>query len=77
MNRKGNGYDNAPIKSVWGTLKNELIYHRDYQTRKEVIRDITEYIEIFYNKQRTQKKLGYLSPAVYERKYYENIMVAQ
>ncbi len=76
MSRKGNCYDNAPIESFWGTLKNELVYHRNYRTRKEAISDITEYIEIFYNRQRTQKKLGYLSPAAYERKYYENMIAA-
>ncbi len=27
MSRKGNCYDNAPMESFWGTLKNELVYH--------------------------------------------------
>ena len=76
MSRKGNCYDNAPIESFWGTLKNELVYHRDYQTRKEAIRDITEYIKIFYNRQKIQKRLGYLSPAAYEKKYYEKMLAA-
>ena len=35
------------------------------------MREITEYIEIFYNRQRRQKQLGYLAPAVFERQYYE------
>ncbi len=30
MSRRGNCYDNAPIESFLGTLKNELVYHRDY-----------------------------------------------
>ena len=76
MSRRGNCYDNAPVESFWGTLKNELVYHRDYQSRKEAIREITEYIEIFYNRQRIQKRLGYLSPAAYERKYYEKMLAA-
>jgi putative transposase len=76
MSRRGNCYDNAPIESFWGTLKNELVYHRDYQSRKEAIREITEYIEIFYNRQRIQKRLGYLSPVAYERKYYEKMLAA-
>jgi len=66
MSRRGNCYDNASIESFWGTLKNELIYHRDYQTRKEAIKDIMEYIEIFYNRRRIQKRWGYLSPVAYE-----------
>jgi len=44
MSRKGNCYDNAPIESFWGTLKNELIYQKKYATREEAIREITEYI---------------------------------
>jgi transposase InsO family protein len=46
----GNCYDNAPMESFWGTLKQELIHHRHYRTRQEAIQDITEYIEIFYNR---------------------------
>jgi putative transposase len=70
MSRKGNCYDNAPMESFWGILKNELIHHRRYKTRQEAIREIAEHIEIFYNRQRRQKRLGYLSPAAYERLYY-------
>jgi putative transposase len=70
MSRKGNCYDNAPMESFWGTLKNELVYHQRYATREQAIREITEYIEIFYNRQRRQKRLGYVSPAVYEQQFY-------
>ena len=71
MSGKGNCYDNAPMESFWGTLKNELVYHQRYATREQAIKEITEYIEIFYNRQRRQKRLGYLSPAAYAQKYYE------
>ena len=70
MSRKGNCYDNAPMESFWGTLKSELVHHRHYKTREEAIKDITEYIEVFYNRQRRQTRLGYLSPAAYERQFY-------
>ena len=43
---KGNGFDNAPMESFWGTLKQELVHHRRYKTRQEAIRDITEYLVI-------------------------------
>jgi len=76
MSRKGNCYDNAPMESFWGTLKNELIHHRRYKTREEAIREITEYIEVFYNRQRRQARLGYLSPAVYERQFYARQVAA-
>ena len=70
MSRRGDCYDNAPMESFWGTLKNELIHHSRYRTREQAIREITEHIEIFYNRQRRQARLGYLSPAVYERQFY-------
>ena len=73
MSGKGHCYDNAPMESFWGVLKNELVYHRHYKTRAEAKRDITEYIEIFYNRQRIQERLGYISPAAFEQKYYENL----
>jgi transposase InsO family protein len=63
MSRKGNCYDNAPVESFWGTLKNELVHHRRYQTRAEAAREIAEYIDLFDNRQRRQARLGYVSPA--------------
>jgi len=65
ISRKGNCYDNAPMESFWATMKNKLVHHRRYVTREEARRDITEYIEVFYNRQRRQRRLGYLSPVAY------------
>lgn len=65
MSRKGNCYDNAPIESFWGTLKTELVHHRRYQTRAEAMRASSEFIDLFYNRERRQARLGYLSPAAY------------
>jgi putative transposase len=76
MSRKGNCYDNAPMESFWGTLKQELVHHLRYRTRQEAIQDITEYIEIFYNRQRRQARLGFLSPVAYERKFYVGQLTA-
>jgi len=70
MSGKGNCFDNAPMESFWGMLKQELIYHCHFRTRQEAVQAITEYIEIFYNRQRLQAKLGFLSPATYTQKYY-------
>jgi hypothetical protein len=39
-------------------LKNEQTRHCRYATKKEAIQNITEYIEVFYNRQRRQAKLG-------------------
>ena len=76
MSRKGNCFDNAPMESFWGTLKQELIHHRRYRSRQEAIQDITEYIEIFYNRLRRQARLGFLSPAAYEQRFYAGLLVA-
>lgn len=70
MSRKGNCYDNAPIESFWGMLKSELVHHRRYKTRQEAMKEIAEHIEVFYNRERRQRRLGYLSPAAYEKQYY-------
>ena len=76
MSRKGNCWDNAPMESCWGSLKNELIYHRRFATRGEAKREITEYIEIFYNRIRKQARLGYLSPAAFMQLHYEKQIAA-
>ncbi len=76
MSGTGNCYDNAPMESFWGTLKQELVHHRHYGSRGEAVRDITEYIEIFYNRQRRQARLGFLSPAAFERRYYAEPVAA-
>ena len=76
MSGKGNCFDNAPMESFWGTLKQELVHHRHYTSRQEAIGDITEYIEIFYNRQRRQARLGFLSPATYGQRFYAGQLAA-
>ena len=76
MSGKGNCYDNAPMESFWGILKQELVYHSHYRTRQEAMAEIREYIEIFYNRERLQVGLGYLSPAAYIQKYYQGLLAA-
>lgn len=70
MSRKGNCFDNAPTESFWGTLKQELVYHRRFQSREEAKAAIQEYIEIFYNRMRRHSALGYVAPAIYAEKIY-------
>jgi transposase InsO family protein len=68
MSRRGNCYDNAPMESFWGSLKTELIHHRQFATRDEARAAITEWIEVFYNRQRLHSRLGYLAPAEFARR---------
>ncbi|EZB67767.1 transposase [Escherichia coli O157:H7 str. K1795] len=71
MSRKGNCYDNAPMESFWGTLKNESLSHYRFKSRDEAISVIREYIEIFYNRQRRHSRLGNISPAAFREKYHQ------
>lgn len=72
MSRKGNCWDNAPMESFWGSLKNELIHHKRYKTRKQAVNDITSYIEIFYNRVRRHTRLGNVSPAQFAKQFELN-----
>jgi putative transposase len=74
MSRKGDCWDNAPMESFWGTLKNELVHHRKYLTRQQAKKEIAEYIELFYNRQRKQARLGFLSTVAFTKKYFMNLM---
>jgi putative transposase len=67
MSGKGNCYDNAVAESFFHTLKTELVYFEDYQTREEARRSIFEYIEVFYNRERRHSALNYLSPVNFEQ----------
>jgi putative transposase len=70
MSRKGNCYDNAPVESFWGTLKEELVYHRRFRTRIGAQAAIQEYIEVFYNRTRRHSALGNLTPAAFAENYF-------
>lgn len=64
------------MDSCWGSLKTELVHHRRFVTRQQAKQEITEHIEIFYNRMRKQARLGYLSPAAFSQQYYANQMAA-
>jgi len=67
MSRSGNCYDNAYVESFFGTLKTELVHGERYRTRLEARLSIFEYVEVFYNRQRSHSALGYRSPEQYEK----------
>ena len=67
MSRKGNCYDNAVMESFFHTLKTELVGFENFQTRDEAKMKIFDYIEIFYNRQRSHSSIGYLTPEEFER----------
>jgi putative transposase len=67
MSRKGNCYDNAAMESFWSTLKMEMVYRRVFLTRSQARNEIFDYIETFYNRQRSHSALNYQSPFDFER----------
>ena len=69
MSRKGNCWDNACVESFFGSLKNEWIRGKIYESFEDGKKDIFNYIEMFYNRKRRHKTLGYVSPVVYEEMY--------
>ena len=68
MSRKADCWDNAPSESFFSTLKQELIYRRDFRTRAEAQTAVFEYLWAYYNPQRRHSTLGFLSPIAYEER---------
>jgi transposase InsO family protein len=60
-------WDNAPAESFFATLKKELVYLEDLETRGRARAAIFEFIEMFYNRVRLHSTLGYMSPEEFEK----------
>ena len=71
MSRKGDCWDNAVVESFFGSLKQERVHWRHYQTRYEAQQDVLNYISMFYNSYRMHSYLGYRSPDQYENEMNE------
>ena len=72
LSRKGNCLDNAVIESFNGTMKCEWFYPRFGKGRwnltfEQAAKMVKEYVR-YYNEERIQKKLGYLTPVQYREK---------
>lgn len=63
MSRKGNCYDNGPMESFFGKMKNEMFYghEKEFHSLKELQKAMEEYIN-YYNKERIQVKLKGQTP---------------
>lgn len=68
MSRKGNCWDNACMENFFGHLKSETFKQdrKKSYTFDEMNRLVEKYID-WYNNDRIQKKLGYLSPVDYRK----------
>ena len=62
----GDAYDNAAMEAFWASLKKEIRHiwgPWQNRTRSEMRTILFEYIEVFYNRQRHQARLGHCTPA--------------
>ena len=68
MSRKGCSPENAACEGVFGRLKNELFYPRNWQITSIVqfTKELDSYIR-WYNERRIKMSLGALSPVEYRK----------
>jgi putative transposase len=66
MSRVGDCWDNAVVESFFATLTKELLVDGLFESRAIGNRELFEFIEIWYNRQRRHSSLGYRSPMQYE-----------
>ncbi len=69
MSRKGNCHDNAVAESFFSSLKNEAMHDRFFVTREEAKAIISDYIEVYYNRERVHQTLDYQTPAQVEAQF--------
>jgi transposase InsO family protein len=68
MSGKGNCYDNAAVETFFKTIKAELIWRHQWQTRSQLETALYQYINGFYNPRRRHSTLGGKSPLAFELK---------
>lgn len=59
-------YDNAAAESWNATFKKEIIHLQLWRDTEHVRKAAFEFIEVYYNRFRIQKELGYLTPTEYD-----------
>ena len=62
----GDAFDSAMMESFWSSMQNELLDRKHWKTRLELANAIFDYIEVFYNRQRRNSSLEYVSPVEFE-----------
>lgn len=66
MSRRGNCWDNAVAESFFSSLKKERIKKHIYKNRELALADLSDYIDVFYNRTRRHSHLGGMSPEQFE-----------
>ena len=65
MSRKGNCWDNAPMESFWGKLKQEWLNDKRFRTREDAKSAVFWYIEVYYKNYRLHEANDYNTPSDY------------
>ncbi len=68
MSGKGNCFDNAAVETFFKSMKAELIWRQQWQTRHQLETALFQYINGFYNPRRRHSTLGGISPITFEQK---------
>ena len=66
MSRRGNCWDNAVAESFFSSLKKERIKKRIYKIREMARADVSDYIEMFYNRITRYSHFDGMSPEAFE-----------
>jgi transposase InsO family protein len=72
MSAKGCCWDNAVVESFFSTLRLELdldCNREELISPQQLQRDLAFWIEGYYNRERRQSTIGYLSPIDYEQQF--------
>ena len=67
MSRLANPWDNAKCESFIKTLKQEEIRANEYRDLEHLRKNVTEFVEHYYHRQRLHSALGYQTPEAFER----------
>jgi len=68
MSRKGACWENSPIENWFSQIKQEHIYPLGKTTKKQMKKEIKKYVQ-WYNTERIQKSLNWLSPINFALQY--------
>ena len=69
MSRAGDCWDNAVAESFFSTLEFELIERKRFESRELARSAVFDFIEVFYNRQRSHQTLDYSTPIQVEQEH--------
>jgi putative transposase len=67
LSRRGNCWDNAPMERLFRSLKTEWMPIRGYDSLSVAMRDMSQYLMVYYNWHRPHQFNGDIPPALREQ----------